>query len=70
MRKPPFDRLEAGLPSAPKAKGGFVDERDAKFSTFQVETPESYSNSIFAKISQVRSVWKNKSGYRADAKWV
>ena len=36
--------MEAGSPTAPKAKGGFVDERHTKFNTFQVEMPVPYRN--------------------------
>ena len=34
--------MEAGSPTAPKARGGFVDERHTKFNTFQVEMPVPY----------------------------
>lgn len=33
-KEPPFAKMEAGSPTAPKAKGGFVDERHTKFNTF------------------------------------
>ena len=42
--------MEAGSLTAPKAKGDFIDERHAKYSTFKMEMPESHSNSICAKL--------------------
>lgn len=63
-KKPPFAKMEAGSPTAPK--GGFVDERHTKFNTFQVEMPEPYR--IRPQISKEREIWKNQGRYREDTK--
>ena len=65
-KKPPFAKMEAGSPTAPKAKGGFVDERHTKFNTFQVEMPVPYR--IRTEISEERDIWKNQGRHRADTK--
>ena len=65
-KKPPFAKMEAGSPTAPKAKGVFVDERHTKFNTFQVEMPVPYR--ICTEISEERDIWKNQGRHRADTK--
>lgn len=58
--------MEAGLPTGPKAKGGFVDEGDTTFNTFQEEMPVPYS--IRSEIGEEREIWRNQGRHRADTK--
>lgn len=58
--------MDAGLPTASKAKGGFVGEGHTKFNTFQVEMPVPYS--ICSEISKERDIWKNQGRHRPDPK--
>ena len=58
--------MEADLSTAPKAKGGFIDERHTKLNTFQVETPAPYR--ILTEISKERNMRKNQGRHRADVK--